>query len=123
MSTLKVTNIQDSSGSNASTTEQINQGRAKVWCRWNGDGTAAINDSFNVSSLTDNGTGDFTVNFSTNMSNANYSVGWIGGGGLIWNGDGTYATTSSFRSLGMGRQDSYGLHDGSIWCVNIFGDQ
>ena len=39
-----------------------------------GSGTVSINDNFNVSSITDNGTGDFTVTFSTAMSNANYAV-------------------------------------------------
>ena len=74
MSTLKVNTIQDSSGSNASTTEQINQGRAKVWIHFDGQDTVAIRDSFNVSSLTDNGTGDYTITFDTAMANTNYAV-------------------------------------------------
>jgi len=45
---------------------------AKVWCNFDGTGTAAIRDSHNVSSITDNGTGDFTVTFSNNMGNTNY---------------------------------------------------
>tara|TARA_R100000152_G_C6692790_1_gene124018 strand:+ start:241 stop:618 length:378 start_codon:yes stop_codon:yes gene_type:complete len=73
MSTLKVNTIQDSSGSNASTTEQINQGRAKAWVNFNGTGTVAIRDNFNVSSITDSGTGVYTANFSSAMSNANYA--------------------------------------------------
>jgi hypothetical protein len=72
MSTLKVTTIQDTSGGNASTSEQIAQGRAKAWINFNGTGTVAIRDSFNVSSLTDNGTGDYSMNFSSAMSDANY---------------------------------------------------
>ena len=74
MSTLKVNTIQDSSASNASTTEQIFQGRAKVWINFDGTGTVSTRDSFNVSSLTDNGTGDYTISFSTAMSNDNYAV-------------------------------------------------
>ena len=73
MSTLKVNTIQDSSGSNASTTEQINQGRAKAWVNFNGTGTVAIRDDFNISSITDSGTGVYTANFSSAMSNANYA--------------------------------------------------
>lgn len=72
MSTLKTSNIQDTSGSNNSTPEEISQGRAKAWVNFNGTGTVAIRDSFNVSSITDNGTGAYTVNFSTAMANANY---------------------------------------------------
>lgn len=73
MSTLKVTTLQDSSGNNASTTEQINQGRAKAWVNFNGTGTVSIRDNFNVSSITDSGTGVYTANFSTAMANANYA--------------------------------------------------
>jgi|21_taG_2_1085346.scaffolds.fasta_scaffold14562_2 hypothetical protein len=51
----------------------INQARiAKVWVNFNGTGTIAIRDSYNVSSVSDNGTGDYTVNFSTAMSDTNY---------------------------------------------------
>jgi len=74
MSTLKVNTLQDASGGNSSTAEQIAQGRAKSWVQFDGRNTPSITDSFNVSSITDNGTGDYDVNFSTNMSNANYSV-------------------------------------------------
>ena len=72
MSTLKVATIQDTSGNNSSTPSQVAQGRAKAWVNFNGENTVAIRDSFNVSSLTDNGTGNYTVNFSTAMANANY---------------------------------------------------
>ena len=51
MSTLKVDTIQDASGSNASTTAQIEQGRAKVWVNFNGN-SFGIRDSFNVGSVT-----------------------------------------------------------------------
>ena len=47
---------------------------AKFWVKWNGTGTAAINDSFNSSGITDNGTGDATFAFTTNMGNVNYSL-------------------------------------------------
>jgi hypothetical protein len=49
-------------------------GICKAWVNFNGTGTVAIRDSFNVSSITDNGTGDYTVNFTTAMPNANYSL-------------------------------------------------
>ncbi len=47
---------------------------ARAWVNFNGTGTVAIRASGNVSSITDNGTGDYTVNFATAMSDANYSV-------------------------------------------------
>lgn len=48
-------------------------GIAKAWVNFNGTSTPAIRGSFNVSSITDNGTGDYTVNFTTSMPDANYS--------------------------------------------------
>ena len=74
MSTLKVNTIQNTSGSNSSTAEQIAQGRAKSWVNFVGTGTVSINDSFNVSSITDSGTGKYIVNMSTAMANINYAV-------------------------------------------------
>jgi hypothetical protein len=47
----------------------------RAWVNFNGTGTVAIRGSGNVSSITDNGTGDYTVNFATAMPDANYSVG------------------------------------------------
>lgn len=47
---------------------------ARAWVNFNGTGTVAIRASGNVSSITDNGTGDYTVNFTTAMADANYAV-------------------------------------------------
>ena len=49
---------------------------ARAWVNFNGTGTVAIMASGNVSSITDNGTGDYTVNFTTAMPDANYA--WFG---------------------------------------------
>jgi hypothetical protein len=46
----------------------------RAWVNFNGTGTVAIRASGNVSSITDNGTGDYTVNFTTAMPDANYSA-------------------------------------------------
>ena len=45
----------------------------RAWVNFNGTGTVAIRESGNVSSVTDNGTGDYTVNFTTAMPDANYA--------------------------------------------------
>ena len=47
---------------------------ARAWVNFNGTGTVAIRASGNVSSITDNGTGAYTVNFTTAMPDANFSV-------------------------------------------------
>jgi len=46
----------------------------RAWVNFNGTGTVAINASGNVSSITDNGTGDYSVNFTTAMPDANYAT-------------------------------------------------
>jgi hypothetical protein len=46
----------------------------RAWVNFNGTGTVAIRESGNVSSITDNGTGDYTVNFTNALADANYSV-------------------------------------------------
>ena len=46
----------------------------RAWVNFNGTGTVAIRSSFNVSSITDNGTGDYTVNFTTAMPDVSYSI-------------------------------------------------
>jgi hypothetical protein len=50
---------------------------ARAWVCFNGTGTVAIRASANVSSVSDNGTGTYTVNFTTNMQDSNYA--WSGG--------------------------------------------
>lgn len=44
----------------------------RAWVNFNGTGTVAIRASGNVTSITDNGTGDYTINFTTAMPNTNY---------------------------------------------------
>ena len=61
-------------GENSATTTNLQQGLIKVWCYTPNDG-ASINDSFNVSSITDAATGRVEVNINNDMANANYSVG------------------------------------------------
>ena len=46
----------------------------KAWVNFNGQGTVAIRGSYNVSSITDNGTGHYTINFTTAMPDVNYAT-------------------------------------------------
>jgi len=59
---------------NDSTTIPSGYSGAKAWVNFNGTGTVAIRASYNVSSITDNGTGDYTVNFTNAMVDANYNT-------------------------------------------------
>ena len=76
MSTLKTSNIQDTSGNNNSTPQEISKGRAKAWV--NLDGTVSadfIRDSYNVASVTDEATaGHYTVTFTNDLSSTDYCV-------------------------------------------------
>ena len=84
----------------------------RAWVNFNGTGTVAIRASGNVSSVTDNGTGDYTINFATALPNANYAVfgipnsfGASNSQGVInlystnSDGTGTVKTTSACRIL------------------------
>jgi hypothetical protein len=97
-------------------------GLAKAWVNFNGTGTVAIRASFNVSSITDNGTGDYTVNFTTAMVDANYSAqvtpisgGLMGGAGVS---AGTGYTTSSIRIGAV--NDAGSFADSIFMAVSIF---
>ena len=67
MSTLKVNTITDTGGNNGLTPSELKNGLARIWVNFNGRNTVAIRRSYNVSSITDNGGGDYTVNFSITM--------------------------------------------------------
>jgi len=129
MSTLKTSNIQDTSGNNNSTPEEINQGRAKAWVNFNGTGTVAIRDDFNVTSITDNGTGNYTVSYTNAMPNANYAaVATIGSGSIASSSESTQVinlTTTGVQVL-VGSDGSsgstYTYQDASTVCVVVFGD-
>lgn len=59
--------------------------RIVAWVNFNGTGTVAIRASYNVSSITDNGTGDYTVNFTAALADADYAVSGIVGDGSTGN--------------------------------------
>ncbi len=113
-STIRGSDNFDTAGGNA----------VKAWVNFNGTGTVAIRASFNVSSITDNGTGDYTVNFTSAMTDANYTVNVSGSNGagdslvgFVANGA-TAPTTSAVR-LRYASIASI-LVDGSFQSVAIF---
>lgn len=77
MSTLSVGTIQSNTTSppvfNNSSGVEVGE-LCRAWVNFNGTGTVAIRASFNVSSITDNGVGDYTVNFTNAMPDANYAA-------------------------------------------------
>ena len=106
MSTLVTATVKSNSSSpvafqNSSGTEIGRMCRA--WVNFNGTGAVAINAQFNVSSITDNGTGLYTVNFSNALSDANYAITAMSDG--VYNG--------SICSIGHGDSDNTGMASGS----------
>ena len=94
----------------------------RAWVNFNGTGTVAIRASGNVSSITDNGTGDYTVNFTTAMPDANYSVSGSGGGSdtsWVLNKNPATAQTASLVRVGI-LQPGVAYHDDSQVNVAIF---
>ena len=95
-----------SNGSVSVPTATVVNGSAKAWVNFNGTGTIAARDSFNVASLTDDGTGQYRVNLTTALGNANFAVSVSAGtttsGGSDFNygtRDGGVARTTSMFSL------------------------
>ena len=83
----------------------------RAWVNFNGTGTVAIRDDGNVSSITDNGTGDYTVNFSTAMPDANYAVAHTAGTkSVAWGvhlcNNSVAPTTSAYRFFNVTPQDT-----------------
>ena len=122
MSTLKTNTIKN--------TDDVEMYLAKAWVNFNGTGTVAIRAAGNVSSITDNGTGDYTVNFTTAMPDANYSAlacmqesgGYFSSVATIKN-SGTVSPTSSavrFVTFGWTAGNAGGVFDPPIVNISIF---
>jgi hypothetical protein len=97
----------------------------RAWVNFNGTGTVAIRASFNVSSITDNGTGLYTVNFTNAFADANYSVS-LGADAQSGSNRGIGMTsTYSASSVQVSNEDKSvsfggGRQDTSTVCVSIF---
>jgi hypothetical protein len=92
--TLTTPNINSAQFATVSGTAPIYPCRA--WVNFNGTGTVAIRASGNVTSITDNGTGNYTVNFTTAMPDANYAVAGQSQGILL---KGTTNTSSAYQVI------------------------
>lgn len=126
--TLTLSTISD--GTNSTSTTNVVQGSAKAWVNYKATSTVGIRASYNVSSVTYNGTGDYTINFTNAMTDANYStIGSTGG----YNGASSASSNATFR-INSGSGATYsttavkvttGYADGNVVdyatvCVAIF---
>ena len=78
MSTIKADTLSNLAGTRSVPVATVAQGSAKAWVNFNGTGTVAIRAAFNVSSITDNGAGKYTVNFTNAMPDVNYAAVFSG---------------------------------------------
>lgn len=114
--TLTISTLSD--GTNSTSATNVVKGSAKAWANFNGT-SATIRTSYNVSSITRNGSGDYTVNFTTALTDADYVVsGWARN-----TGQGFYVVTSStnttLTSTAARIQTAYGTTAGDCDYVTV----
>lgn len=115
-----------------SATMQLQQGLVKVWLNFNMLGTPSVRDSLNHSSITDNGTGDFTLTRTNNMNNDDYSVAGMCSQNLSSNpanlsfgvpdnsSMNTFSTSATRTSCKFGYPS--GMGDMPLGCFQVIGD-
>ena len=125
---FKNTSVYESDGG-TSVTQNLVQGLAKCWVKFDpsslsGTGTTGVGDSFNLTSMTDNGAGNHTITINNNMSSANYSTptapnaDYTSGGVGVYAGANVHASgTFDFRS----RRDNASA-DSDYGGVTVHGD-
>ena len=124
MSTAKFDTLSNLAGTQSVPVATVAQGSAKAWVSFTGTGTVAIRASFNVSSITDNGTGDYTLNFTTAMVDANYatnvSAGTGAGSGDYLVGTLLFVPASGSIKIRTVIPSSGSITDSGLVCVSIF---
>ena len=103
-------------------TTNLQQGLIKAWGNFVGSGTVGINDSFNMDALTDNGTGNFTINITNDLANDHGCMsGYSIMDGLCYGDINNVSSAGSFRMrLVVGHNNT--LADGDEFHVLIAGD-
>lgn len=122
--TLTLDTLKTSSGVFA--TQNGITGIAKAWVRFSGS-TPTINSSYNVTSITKNGTGDYTINFTVNMTDTNFAAAGLCGyygaaaGYMTWTGGGT--DTVSTNNIKVQAYNSSGsVTDMTKCAIVVFGN-
>jgi hypothetical protein len=97
---------------------------AKAWVHFNGTGTVAINGAYNVSSITDNSTGQTTINFANNMADANFAVAGFSGRNSypLVAGTGNTRSVSSLNVSTLGLSNSFAYVDVDSVTITVFGN-
>ena len=115
---------------NAIDTKYVVNGSAKAWVNFNGTGTVAVRDSFNITSLSDNDPADYTISYASSLANDDYSISGISANmastmSQIWIADSAYVASGSFRMLTLyvsNTSGGGGATDQTFVSVQIQGD-
>ena len=109
-------------GEGNSTTTNLQQGLLKAWANLDGSGTVGVNDSFNTTSITDNGTGNYTVTIANDLANGNGAMsGYSIMDGLVYGDVNDVSSAGTFRMrVVVGHSNS--LMDPDEFHVQIAGD-
>ena len=125
---VKTTTIADELDTESTAVTNVINGSAKAWVNFNGTGTLSVRDSHNVSSITDHATGDYSINFTNNMANGNYSA--VGGASHNSDNNG-YVQCMGIKTFAVGSArmitayipETGGSHYDSYWAtLTVFGD-
>lgn len=133
LTAVKSASYRDENNANASTAQEIAQGRAKAWVRFNGTGTPSITDSFNIDDVTDEGTGTYDCEFTTTMNSSNYAVvisakaetSSYGQSAVCQVHQGSTPSVSEFRICRSYQDDNNNAvlyQDSTMMMVAVFGD-
>ena len=123
MSTLKLDTLLAADGTQ--TTEPsipaLDQRMAKAWCQWDMS-TAAIKDSYNISSITDSSTGDQSPNFTTAMTDSNYAA--VANGNVMnnWHGTETSVISTATTSCRVIHRENNVAIDSTATFLIVFGN-
>lgn len=132
MSTLSLANIESKAANTPPVIKDVNGTECgqfcRAWVNFNGTGTVAIRASFNVSSITDYGTGHYGMNFTTALADADYATVGTQRGTSIATANGvmgveissTDAPTASAVRVWSKGPGGTGVHDATAVCIAIF---
>ena len=108
-------------------TTSVQQGLAKVFVNFQGQDTFGFRESFNISSMDDNGTGDYTINILNDMSNDDYVITSTGykpnaDFGFITNNNSSFFTTGTARIETVEHDGGHKQTEFDYSCVTLHGD-
>jgi len=110
-SELRVDTLKDAAGNNSVGMAYVAGGSAKAWADIDQIGTAALDNSSNGSSITDNGTGDVTFTFTSSLSNVNYACSGMTSAQSSFNDEGSIHLIANGRATGSCRFGTTDVHN------------